>query len=808
VTRTPDRLFDLLPQHHRRRDAEIGGPLRALLGVVAEQLDLVATDIELLYDDWFIETCADWAVPYLGDLVGYRTLRGYEEAVARGGTAATQLAARLAPRADVAATVTSRRRKGTLPLLESIARTVADWPARAVEFAPLLAASQPVRLYPADPDSGTAAGTATATGTAAAAAGTAAGTAAARRAAAAKARLVDVRRGAELDLIDSPFDELAHTVTAARISSVRRTGRHSPPAVGLFAWRLKPYSITRAPAHCIDRARNLFTFSILGNDSPLVTRPVAEPSPAHIAGMEHVPAPIRRRALADRLADFYGPGKSFEIWRDNENNPVPLADLVVADLSRWAYRPKGRQVAVDPVLGRIAFAARSAPRRGVWVSYHYAFSDDLGGGEYPREPRRPANYRVGPVGYHGIMDAYRQWRADKARGGSPDAIIEIAGSGPFPEQIEFVLDHGDRLEVRAAEGVRPVIRLLDWYSNRPDALIVQANPAPNGSDDECPPPSPAPGAGDECPPPRPPRLVLDGLLITGRGVYASGPLGELVIRHSTLVPGWTLEPDCRPAEPEEPSLVLECTRACVQIERSILGTILVISDEVRTDPIPIHIRDSILDATARTLEALSAPDCRHAHAELSIRNSTVIGEVHTHAIRLGENTVFDGRVHVARRGIGCLRFSYVPPGSRTPRRYRCQPDSALAALREQAELGELGLRDPALPGELGPRDPALPGELGPRDQAELGDLDPAGLPALRELARRRVRPRFTSLTYGTPGYAQLAPGCPAEITRGAEDGAELGAFHDLFQPQRADNLRARLSEFLPAGMDAGIVYIS
>jgi len=71
-----------------------------------------------------------------------------------------------------------------------------------------------------------------------------------------------------------------------------------------------------------------------------------------------------------------------------------------------------------------------------------------------------------------------------------------------------------------------------------------------------------------------------------------------------------------------------------------------------------------------------------------------------------------------------------------------------------------------------------------------------------------VRPRFTSVYYGTPAYGQLAAGCAPEITRGAEDGAELGAFHDLFQPQREDNLRVRLEEFLPAGLDAGIIYVS
>lgn len=752
MSRHPDRLFELLPQLHRRRDAETGEPLRALLGVIAEQVDLVESDIEALYDDWFIETCAPWAVPYLGDLVGYRTLRGYDEAVAKGGDAATLLVDRLAPRADVAATVTNRRRKGTLPLLENIAHTVADWSARAVEFQPLLAALQPVRLCPGD-DGGVA-----------------------RRLAATKARLVDVRRGSELDLLGSPFDEFAYTAAAPRISSARGPGRYSPPAVGLFVWRRKPYSITKAPAYCIDRARNLFTFSILGNDLPLVTKPVPEPSPTHIATTDNVPAVIRRRALADRLTDYYGPGKSFQIWRDNENAPVSLADIIVADLSTWAYRPQRRQVAVDPVLGRIAFGTRSAPKRGVWVTYHYAFSDDMGGGEYPRERPQPPEmsiYRVGPGQPDiKIMAAYQRWRTDKAADATKtNAIIEITDSGAYQEQIEFILDEGDRLEVRAAEGVRPVIRLLDWYSNRPDALIVEATPPAGGTGE-----APAGGTDEtECDRPRPPRLVLDGLLITGRGVHVSGPMGQVVIRHCTLVPGWTLEPECRPAQPEEPSLILENTTACVQIERSILGTILVITGEVDTDPLPIHIAESILDATGRHREALSAPECRHAHAMVSIYRSTVIGEVHTHAIPLAENSIFDGRMHVARRGIGCLRFCYVPSGSRTPRRYHCQPDLVHAGLRERAELGEL-------------------------EQAEL--------PASCNLAEQRVRPRFTSVYYGTPAYGQLAAGCAPEITRGAEDGAELGAFHDLFQPQREDNLRVRLEEFLPAGLDAGIIYVS
>ncbi|GAA4005754.1 hypothetical protein GCM10022247_29260 [Allokutzneria multivorans] len=708
------RLYELLPAVHRSKDEELGFPLRELLGVIEEQARLIGADLDQLYDNWFIETCQDWIAPYIGDLVGYRPLEGPGEEGPPG------LISALAPRRDIANTIANRRRKGSLALLEQLALDVAAWPARAVEFYRLLSQTQPVRLY-----------------------GTDAGMNAVRRR---RGRLADLRDGDALDRLSGgrtlhaglsgPFDELSHTVEVSRSSSRRRQGRTNIPNVGVFLWRLRPYSVTDAPANCEERKSATYTFSILGNEIPLMTKPVPEPPVLHIAAEDNVPTFIRRRAFEERTADYYGEGKSLCIWRGDQEDPVPLSAIVPANLSGDGYRPKPGQVAVDPELGRFVFGGRP-PDSGVWVTYHHGFSADIGGGEYHRELSTgdAEVYSVGGDGGHRrIMDAVVRWYREREE--HPHAIIEICDNGAYQEQIDLDVRPGERLVLRAAQGKRPVLRLLDWYSNRPDALRI--------SGPECPPED-----ADCC---AKPEVVLDGLVITGRSVCVSGWLGRVQIRHCTLVPGWSLDQRCEPAFEEEPSLELVDTTACTQIEHSVLGTIRVNQNEVSTEPLPIFLSDSVLDATATHLDALTAPQDCHAHAVFSAARSTVVGRIRTHQIGLVDNSVLLGEVCVARRMDGCIRFSWVEPGSRTPRRHECQPETT-------ESVG-------------------------------------------------RLRPRFTSLRYGQPGYAQLALDCSEEVRRGADDGSEMGAFHDLFQPQREDNLRARIDEFTPAGCDAGLFFVS
>jgi hypothetical protein len=713
VTYDADQLYNQLPGVYRRRDAEIGEPLRALLGVITEQVAIVEDDIAQLYDDWFIETCQDWVVPYIGDLVGYRMLNGFDEALTADTAEARLLLPKIAPRSDVGHTVANRRRKGALALLENLAADVASWPARAVEARRLLAVLQCVRLRGDDPH--------------------------ADRRRNHRGGLADLHNVNRLDLVDGPFDSLAHTVTVSLVTSHRRRRLYDIPEVGLYVWRLVPYSITHGPAFCDDRNPAHYWFSALGNDTPLLNNPVREPSPTHVADDTNVPSVIRRRAFTEAIAQYYGPQRSLYLWADGE--PITLERIVSADLTDWRYRPVGDQVAIDPVLGRIAFPARRAPDAGVWVNYHYGFSAEVGGGEYPRPPdsnSAAALYRVGPdEQYHAITDAIAAWRADIAAATGDEqaarrrAIVEITDTGEYNEQITISLDHRDHLTVRAATGVRPVIRLQNMRGNRPDALRIVGT---------------GQGAG------HPPRIVLDGLLITGRSVRVHGDIGQVIIRHTTLVPGWTLDEHCCAEHEDEPSLELVETFACVQVDKSILGTVIVIDAETADQPSSLFISDSVVDAAAPGLDAIAGPDGGHAYVVLTLRRCTVFGAVRAHAVATIENCILGGQVLIARRQDGCARFSWLPPGSRTPARFHCEPETS-------------------------------------------GDPN-------------RVRPVFTSTRYGTPGYAQLSLEGPDEIGRGADDGSEMGAFHDLFQPQRADNLRLRLDEYTPAGCDAGLIFVN
>ena len=813
--KNPDRLYELLPAVYRQRDAEQGYPLQALLRVVTEQVNLTEENIAQLYENWFIETCEEWAVPYIGDLLGYQLLNDTGEPAAVDSPRAQRRERVLIPRRDVANTIHARRRKGTLALLEELSLDVAGWPARPVEFFRRLGWTQNLHTpllsrprYHCVRIGDTLASIATQHGLSAATLGwlnpalnsagqLIAGTRVLLGWMPARGQTVDVRQMDALDLIDGAFDRLAHTVDVRRVDSHRTVGRYNIPSVGLFVWRLKSYSVgwpggntsgavvppSRTPAYCReDEGPHCYTFSVLGNDTPLFNRPQPEAKPTDLASELNLPVPIRRRRFAAHPGDYYGSNASVSLWVPDwpvrgAGLPVPFSAIKIADLDDWQYRAPKDHVVIDPERGRMVFPVRQLPKQGVTVFYQYGFSADLGGGEYDRPLSQPADARIYFVGSDGdyptIDAALAQWAADKltVAAASPvptgaratlSAVIEITDSAAYTEKLALQLDPYESLQIRAATGRRPVIRLLDYMASQPDALVVSGGKSS--------------------------RLTLDGLLVTGRGLQVRGPdnnnqdtasvpstpddMCDVTIRHCTLVPGWGLDCDCEPTRPAEPSIEIFNSTAQIKIEHSILGAVQVVANEAATDSVRLSLSDSLWDATDDALFVLSGLEGAVAYARLEIVRCTVFGKILTHEIALAENCIFDAMVCVARRQTGCVRFCSVPPDSRTPRRYECQPDLVLKAVADRFARGEISATA---------RDAAFATE------------------------QARVKPVFNRTRYGTPDYGQLAEACAAEIATGADDESELGAFHDLYQPQRAANLRARLDDSIPAGMDAGII---
>jgi hypothetical protein len=741
-----ESLYTLLPAVYRIRDAANGEPLKALLSVVADQLGVLEEDLEQLYDDQFIETCAGWVIPYLGDAIGYRPLHGK---IPRIRT----------PRAEVADTIALRRHKGTAAMLEVLAREVTGWDARVVEFFQLLATTQYMNhLRPGN-------------------------------------TRPELRRWEPLERLGTAFEMIPHSADVRRIASGR--GRFNIPNVGIFLWRLGAYSHTRARAFAVDGQR--FLFSPLGNSAPLFTRPVplgAIDEFTRRADRLNVPMPIGRRTADRYLEDYYGSDRSLFVWTDGVG--LDMSQICICDLGdlkdaggqptgAWAHiPPPDGKVAIDPVLGRIVFPSQPDV---VEVMYHRGFSMDLGGGEYDRQdavarwydPRETTvNWQMGvtqdpdviagapdpTVLATSLQDALAAWNAFVAQHPSGYGLICVMDSRTYPEDLTIQVPEGFTLAVAAA----------DWPVNETLGQRQMGVLSPSGRfplvsgalqvTGTAPPASKNAGT-----------LILDGLLLSGSFTVNDGQLGRLFLSHCTLVPWTAVGPDRLPLPTSAARLINLDGQCRLEADHCILGALRSPRETC------VSLSHCILDATRDTHVAFAAPDGIGEGGSLTVVNSTVVGMVRTVAMELASNSIFVAElagpdpdwtspVRAERRQHGCVRFSSLPEGSRLPRRYRCQPDLAL-----EARAKALGLASP-------------------------DDLSASE----RTMLVLRLAPMFRSLRYGDPAYAQLGRRCAVEIREGAEVQAEMGAFHDLYQPQRERNLRVRLDEYLRFGLEAGIFY--
>lgn len=797
-------LFGTLPSVYRIRDSVTGGVLQNLFAILQDAHDTVDADIAQMYENWFIETCAEWVVPYLADLLGTAVLQS------------SNLAG-ITLRSYVASTLSYRRRKGTTVVLEQLARDITNWPAVAVEGYTLLATTQYMQhLRPTN------------------------------------IATLDLRNSAAVEAIGSAWDTAARTVdirgiSDASISSLAQSGdpasgihlRGKPNLnnVAIFLWRIGAFAISNVTPRAVSSSNDgRYRFHPVGIDIPLYGHGTALPQFTQPSGPQDIPAELVRRSLAadleslrqsmvdngtvpgvagaaTYLSTYFGADPVLKVIQGTL--PIPAEQISICDLSdvdsagNWrtlpTWLPYKRAsdgsttnmpitVCVDPALGRLAFPS-GAPTSPLSVDYSYGFSGQMGGGPYDRtaslrtmmqnvDPTDPYNpYWATLVDLTGELagaqDVYSDLDAAinawNALGAPPQAPAQSATptSSYVPPQLPphrfgvIVLPdsrtyNAPTVPIQLPERSSLLIVGATW----PSLQSLSPNLSYAITAEGCRPHifgdmqivGTAPSTSDN-----PGTLLLNGLLIEGSILVNSGNLGSLQLAHCTIVPsfnsggsGGSIQVSADPSG----LAGLQNTSLKLQLSQCISGP-FIFPDNAGSAP-SISVTDSILDAAGG--EAIHA---READATLS--GCTVIGSVglaKTIGLRTlsASNCIFTGIVNVERVQSGCMRYSYLTPDTvSVPRRFRCQPDLATASLTSANAI---------------------------------------------HAVESRLTPSFTNTQYGDPAYAQLSATCAPEIRAGADDGSEMGAFGFLKQPQRDANLRSVLPDYLRPSFRAGIFYMS
>jgi hypothetical protein len=651
-----DQMYALLPAVYRTRDAANGGQLRALFGVLAAQSDIVEQNLRQLYDDQFIETCAPWVIPYIGDLIGYNSV--YE------------IAAVTDSRAEIANTIGYRRRKGTKIALQQVAIDVSGRAAAVVEeFQRLITTESMRHVLPRH------------------------------------AATVDLRHGHTMRLLgaassngiaDSPFDLANRTIDVRRIAPPARDsscadqaapdptpldialhgpGRANIPDVAIHLWRWQAFRVTGAPAFVVGGGR--YKFSPLGNDIPLFSPLSLPESFTTLLTRDDIPQPIARA----ELAHFYDSGV-ISLVADgvavaaSQVYPANLADRTGGT---WCVVPSG-MIAIDPELGRIQLAADVPVPASLQVSYWYGFPAQIGGGPYDRTPALtgvlPASPRfravVGPAGYPSLESAVAAWNATVSSTPRSAGIIVLPGVASLA------------VNVTGSSAVQlPPESSLAIVAGQPDtttSTVIWNNSLTTLTGDIAVTGIPAAGPGTA---PAAGQLLISGIWLAGQ-LLVSGTPCSVQVSDSTLVPGTGLLADGTPLHPGTPSVVVTATAASLVLNRVISGPIA--ADESGST----RICGSILDATAPDAVAYAGSDLATATAsppsagpDLHVQDSTIVGKIRARTITLASDSIFYARlassdtwtapVWASRRQAGCVRFCSLPASSITPRQYECIP---------------------------------------------------------------------------------------------------------------------------------------
>ncbi|MEO0644472.1 MAG: phage tail protein, partial [Pseudomonadota bacterium] len=328
-------LFDAVPSYLRLRDGQEQRALEALSALLTQELQVVERDIDQLYDNWFVETCEPWVLPYIAQVIGARPMREI------GPDQAGQL------RAYVANVLQYRQAKGTAAALEQVARDVTGWPVVVVEFFKQLTTAENVNHVRG-----------------------------------ARPVTASVRRAARPERAHRPFSRASHVPAAGRADGY--AGRFNIPNLGLFVWTRSAQPlfpmISETDGYLGGPIPSFLTadgavrrFDPLGRDLPLVNLPLPDTQIAERVSPLNVPENLQRQPLADELDRIRDGSITAPQWFSQQpvlrvrlgGAEVPPEKLFCCNLAEGAdgsvRRPSDAgSVLFDPVLGRLSLHASDA----------------------------------------------------------------------------------------------------------------------------------------------------------------------------------------------------------------------------------------------------------------------------------------------------------------------------------------------------------------------------------------------------------------------------------------------------------------
>lgn len=827
-----DKLWNLLPAIYRAEDTDIldkAGPLREMVNRIGVQSAIIRRSIDRMWEDQSIETCDDWVIAYIGDLLATRLVANLD---ARG------------QRLDVAKTIYYRRRAGTVAILEEIAANITGWDARVVEFFRRLSRTR----HNLDPEIGSADGNSTlqsVQGLIGPVTNTPIG------------GWADLRNVYGASKTHSAFDEFFFTADFRRGRD--QVGWHNIPRLGVFLWRLKSFALDKTTPVAIQNCPDHYTFDPTGRifdpnkqQLGLFAGTLRFFGDKWISPQEwQLPTPISQTLLEKDLKSDQQKLYSFV-------DPTDSTKIEINSLGVFRRKPENSyelvsaaeptpEVTIDPERGRFKIL-NPKPNDKFYVTYHYGFSSTIGAGSFDRRilgtPATPKPELLQPV--TGGENALAPFLANLA----PRGTLSIEDSLTYNtvNNVGSTATGIQAVTLLSLNKTRPLIRLPDSSQNTTEWVFT---------------------GGDGS------TLVLEGLFISGGDIVLRGKFDKVTLTCCTLDPGNSGDAENPPtvyAKAADGRNLIPCRLWIegevrqMQIDRCVVGPIrtrakgnivesLTINDSIvqaiRTSGFGLFNLTDLKDPTSLASKLRDAHDPLSAYLKAQFTTAT-------QQLLNGYNSTNLPSPELQQALIAGLNVLLSGTSLYNPQRFQqvrlTRTTQTLIAQNPQGtdllRLNRLLLEE-AYPVELADKAIALTsGELNLNRCTLLGSsyvhrleaseciLDDimlvedvqhgcvrfsawtTGSILPRPYESVEIAPKsslFTTRFFSQPGYAQLRENADtailttvvgATIVQGAQNGSEMGAFAREKNPIKERSLRLKYEEFMPLGLVPVIIYVT